>query len=358
MASRLARTARTSAFLIASSFLATSAMAAPSAADRETARSLLEQGRALSDRGDVKEALTRFKAADDIMHVPSTAIRVAKAQAALGLLVEARDTISTIQRMPAAQNEPQPFKEARAEAEALDATLAPRVPSLTITVTGAAPGEEATLTLDGVALPAAVLGLPRVVDPGHHIIAAKTPTTAGTKEVDIKEAEQRKLEVTLVPTGAAPVVVETPPPAEPQTTTKHVHSPTLVTWSGVGLAGAGVIVGTITGVMVLSKKSTLNSECMNKVCAGSSASDLDSANSLATVSTVGFIAAGVGAAVAIVSLALGHDQVVASEAAPAATPDTPAASPETPPDGPAPDAAKLTVTPWFAGFAGGLRGTF
>jgi hypothetical protein len=339
---------------IAAWLLSTTALAAPSgpsAADRETARSLLEQGRALSDQGNQQEALKRFKGADDIMHVPSTAIRVAKAQAALGLLVEARDTISQIQRMPMARVEPQPFKDARAEAEQLDATLAPRIPSLTITVTGAAAGEDATLTVDGVDLPAGVIGLPRVVDPGHHVIAAKTPTTAGTQEIDIKEAEQKKVEIGLVSTGTvAPVVADQGTP--PATTTKKSHSPTVVTWAGAGLAGAGLIVGTVTGVMVLSKKSTLKGECTNDVCPAGN-SDLSSANTLATVSTVGFIAAGVGAAVAIVSLAVGHNETVAaSEPGPA----DPAAAPE--PAVPAPPEARIHIVPWFAGFAGGVGGTF
>jgi hypothetical protein len=315
----------------------------PSAADRETARSLLEQGRALSEKGDQKEALARFKGADDIMHVPSTAIRVAKAQVALGLLVEARDTISAIQRMPVEHNEPAPFKEARAEAAQLDSALAPRIPSLTITVTGAGKDEEATLTLDGVDLPSGVVGLPRVVDPGHHVIAAKTPTTAGTQEVDVKEAEQTKVEITLVPTVAPPVATDQPPvTTEPATTTKRVHSPTIVTWAGAGLAGAGLIVGTVTGVMVLTKKSTLQTECPDSMCGTAGESDLNSANTLATVSTISFIAAGVGAAVAVVSLAVGHEQVVAAS--------EPAAAP-------APE-AKLRIVPWFAGFAGGVGGTF
>jgi hypothetical protein len=317
----------------------------PSAADRETARSLLEQGRALSDKGDQKEALARFKGADDIMHVPSTAIRVAKAQAALGLLVEARDTISAIQRMPVERNEPAPFKEARAEAAQMDGVLAPRIPSLTITASGAGKDEETTLTLDGVDLPAGVMGLPRVVDPGHHVIVAKTPTTAGTQEIDIKEAEQKKVEIALAPTGAPVVATDQPSgTTDAATATKRVHSPTIVTWAGAGLAGAGVIAGTVTGVMVLSKKSTLKTECPDSMCGTAGSSDLNSANTLATVSTISFIAAGVGAAVAVVSLAIGHNQVVAaSEPAPTPTP-----APE----------AKIHIVPWFAGFAGGVGGTF
>ena len=324
---------------LAVALVGTSAQAGPTAADRETARTLLEQGRELSDRGDLKEALKRFKAADDIMHVPTTALRVAKAQAALGLLVEARDTLAAIQRTPPTRNEPQPFNDARREGDRLDAALAPRIPSLTITVSGAAAGEEPHLTLDGVDLPAAVLGLPRVVDPGHHVIVADTPTGAGTLEVDVKEAEQKRAELALVTkltaTATATATVDEPPENAPPA--KRSHAPTLVTWTGVGVAGAGVIVGTITGVMAISKKSTLQKECPNDVCG--TGSDLGSATTLATVSDIAFATAGVGAVVAIVTLALGHKE--------SARPPEPATG--------------RRVTPWLAfdrGGMGGLRGTF
>jgi hypothetical protein len=321
---------------VASALVATTSHAGPTAADRETARTLLEQGRALTDKGDMQEALKRFKAADDIMHVPTTGIRVAKAQAALGLLVEARDSVSAIQRTPVAKNESAPFKQARAEAAQLDATLAPRIPSLTITLKGAPAGEEPTLTLDGVDVPATVLGLPRVVDPGHHVIDAKTATSAGTQEIDIAEAERKAVEVALVST--APPVAEQPTET-PDTPPKRSHSPTIVTWVGVGVAGAGVIAGTVTGIMTLGKKSTLKTDCPDGMCGPAGDSALDSANTLATVSTIAFAAAGAGAVAAVVSLAVGHN-----DSAPA------------PPAQPA--AARLRLVPWLGAGMGGVRGTF
>ena len=91
MASRLGRSG---AALLASMLVTTSARADPTAADRETARTLMDQGNVLKDKGNLEEALKRFKAADEIMHVPTTAVPVAKLQVALGLLVEARDTLA------------------------------------------------------------------------------------------------------------------------------------------------------------------------------------------------------------------------------------------------------------------------
>jgi len=338
------------AIVIGSLFVASVAVAGPTAADRETARTLLEQGRTLTEKGDLKEALKRYKAADDIMHVPSTGVRVAKAQAAVGLLVEARDSLASILRMPEKANDPKPFKDARIEAAQLDAALASRVPSLLITVTGMGEKDELSLNVDGVDVPGAVAGLPRVVNPGHHVVIAKTATATGTGEADVREAEQKRVEITLVSTGVpAPVADQGGGAPEAPAAPVTVHSPTVLTWAGIGLAGAGVIAGAVTGVMSMSKKSTLQTDCPNGICGPTGNSVLSSATTLATVSDITFAAAGAGAVLAAVTLIIGHKKPVEPPAAP------PGAEP--PPAPPAP-AARLEIEPWFGLGAGGVRGTF
>ena len=99
---RLTMTATAVATLLA----APGASAQVSAADRETARSAMQEGRDLRDKGDLKGALQRFKTADDIMHVPTTSLEVARAQVALGLLIEALDTIAAIRKTHAARRRP------------------------------------------------------------------------------------------------------------------------------------------------------------------------------------------------------------------------------------------------------------
>ena len=66
-------------------------------------------------------------------------------------------------------------------------------------------------------------------------------------------------------------------------------------------------------------------------------SDYDSASSLATVSTLSFVTAGVGACVAVISMVVGHE-------------DTGEGSSST--------AAQPGVSPWIGVGAAGLRGTF
>jgi hypothetical protein len=302
----------------------------------------MQEGRNLRDKGDVPGALRRFQAADSIMHVPSTGLEVARTQVTLGLLVEARDTIAAIRQTPAKPNEPPQFKEARVNADKLEASLEGRVPAITIVLHGGADGDKATVTVDDVPLSAEVLGLPCRVDPGHHVIVAKTDHAEGKQEIDVTEAQQKEVQVTLVATAPAPGAEEKPAPAppaeEPPPPPATSHGPTALTWVGVAVAGAGVTVGTVAGVISLSKKSSLESECASGICGPSSYGTYDAAHTTATISTIGFAAAGAGAGLALVSLLVGHSAV----SAPAA---------QTPSDA-------RGITPWFGVGAAGVRGTF
>ena len=118
------------------------------------------------------------------------------------------------------------------------------------------------MSVDSAPIPAGVLGLPRAVDPGHHVVEVKTASGAAKQEIDVKEGDQTPVELTLIATVAVPEVDNSQQEAEPETSTPETksHSPTLLTWTGVGLAGVGIIAGTVTGVLSMSKKSTLQSE--------------------------------------------------------------------------------------------------
>jgi hypothetical protein len=344
------------ALALACVLAATAARADPTAADRETARSLMQEGRELRDKGNLKEALRRFKAADDIMHVPTTGLELARVQVSLGLLVEALDTIATLRQTPPKPGDPEPFAEARAKAEELSASLNGRVPTVTVIIRGASADAQPAVTIDGRPLPASIVGLPRSVDPGHHVVTAKVGAAEATQQVDVKEGEQKRVELALAQ-GAAPAAPAAPEtPAPPAAVSEHPdespdsgaetsagpprsHAPNTLTFVALGVAGAGVATGTVTGLIVLlSKKSTLQNECTNNVCGPSSYGDLDSANTLSIVSDIAFVVGGAGAAVAIASLIIGHDQT--------SEPASPAA------------AAHLRVAPWFGPAAAGVTGSF
>src|SRR5438067_1428679 len=122
------------------------ALAEPSLSDKETARSLMDDGDAKRDKGDFKSALKSYEAADAIMHVPTTGLEVARAQAQLGLLLEARETLGRVIRLPPKPGEPPPFVAARKTAESLSAEIAARIPSVTVLLTNGEVGQAPVIT--------------------------------------------------------------------------------------------------------------------------------------------------------------------------------------------------------------------
>jgi hypothetical protein len=276
----------------------------PTAAEKETARGMMDSGHARRDAGDHKGALELFQGADSIMHVPVTGIEVAREQVALGHLVEARDTLQVVLRLPAENGEPEVFRAARKDASTLDDSLVKRIPALQITVSGNA----AQVILDGRPVPLPALVAPFKVDPGHHVVVAMAEGGEPKKEVgvDVGEGETRSVELTL------PERTEAPPQASQDNAGTAAHegaAPTApsgsavpwLRWGGVGLAAVGIGAGTITGLIAISSKSSADKGCVNNMCPPSTWSDVNSARTTSTLSTIAFSVGGGGVVLAVIS---------------------------------------------------------
>jgi len=303
-----------SAVALASILSTSAAWAGPTASDRETARMYMAEGRAKRDANDLKASLRAFEAADAIMHVPTTSLEVARTQAMLGLLVEARDRALQVARSSPRPGEPTPFVEARAAAEKLAADLEARIPSIRVTVVHPPPG--LTVSIDGAALPAIAIGLGRKLDPGNHVIVARAAGTSRTIDVQVLERESKEVPIDLG-------VPETSPAAEPTNagvsappTSSERARPSRGPWLGLGivglsLGGVGVVLGAVTGAMSISQTNAIKSQCLAGVCpaklsdGSDAATALSNARTLAALSDVGFIAGGVLAAAGIALVVVG-----------------------------------------------------
>lgn len=326
-------------------------MADPTPADKETARRLMTEGRTYRKAGDSKSALKSFQAADDIMHVPTTALEVGRTEVELGQLVEARDTLLAIARLPAAPKEPRAFVEARATAKTLAGELEGRIPSIKLTIQGVPADGVVTVQVDDVPIPAAALGVPRAVDPGHHVISGSLGagsvggTAPHTTTVDVTEGEIKEVTLDM----AAPVVSEEVPAAKPPSAPTDTWR--LVSYVGFGVGGAALLVGSITGIVAISDLSSAKKMgCVGNQCPPSADAELNTAGTFATVSTVGFVlaAAGVGAGAVGFILSRHHEKAAV------ATPESPSTTPsDEPPPGPAPD-----VSLYFGPGSAGIRATF
>src|SRR5262249_51176615 len=152
---RARKTSRVAALVAILSLQASVARAEPTAAEKETARGLMAEGRTLRENGDDRGALRYFQAADAIMHVPTTALEVARTQIALGPYLEARESLRHVKLGVVKADDPVPFREARVVAESLDAELDKLIGAITIEVKGAAPGAKVTVQVDDVVVPEA-----------------------------------------------------------------------------------------------------------------------------------------------------------------------------------------------------------
>jgi hypothetical protein len=322
----------------------TPAWAEPSLSDRETARSLMDDGDAKRDKGDFKAALKSYEAADAIMHVPTTGLEVARAQAQLGLLLEARETLGRVMRLPPKPGEPPPFTAARRTAETMSAELGARIPSVTVNVTNGEAGQPTVIVFDGEVVPPAAAQAPRKVNPGHHTVIARSGSLEKKQDVDVAERDSKTVSIDLKPqaagvigsggAGAAGGSSGDAEQASPSSGPSGV--PKVLVYGGFGLGIVGVGVGAVTGLMSISKVSDVKKDCSNNVCPPARQGDIDSAKSLGTISTVAFIAGGVGVGAGIIGLVLQGKQS----------------------EGSAPTTAKLTVKPDVGPTWMGLHGTF
>jgi hypothetical protein len=275
----------------------------------------MDEGKARTRAGDLAGALDAYRKANEVMHVPTTGLALARTHLALGHLVEARDAALDVVRLPRESVEPAVFDDARRRAKELEASLKGRIPTVKINVKG---GPATRVAVDDAEVAPLLLGEPVALNPGKHVITARNADGVEQRaELDLAERESRDIDLLLpapAPVTLAPPRDDRPKPHEPHEAARdgaagkggggRSAAGDVLVYAGFGLATAGIAVGTVTGILVLSKATTVKSECANNVCDPAARSTLDNAKSLATVSTIAFIAAGVGAAAGTVGLLL------------------------------------------------------
>jgi hypothetical protein len=139
------------------------------------------------------------------------------------------------------------------------------------------------------------------VQAGHHAFVAKSGDREAKREVDLTSDKPTELTFALdapktaapPPPAAPPPATDThPPPAEPRSSPLRTAG-----FVAIGVGGAAIVGGVITGLMAKGKQSDLESACPDKShCPTANQSTADSAKSLATITNVLFIGGGVLAA--------------------------------------------------------------
>lgn len=275
----------------------------PSAADLESARELYRDGKELRQKGDLRGALERFKAAHGYGQTPVTGIELGKTHLQLGELVEAREMFLSIGRIKVASDETEKSASARTEAAQLAEQLRPRIPTLVVKVSGVKADAPAQVAIDGANAPVVSLSSMRKVNPGEHAIVVRVSGREEKRSVSLAEGETKEVDVAF--TDASPKVADDATvgagtPADNAASGSGGRPVHVVTWIGLGIGVAGIGLGAVTGVMALGKAGSVTDACRGVSCPPSARADVEDGRTVANISTIAFAVGAAGLATAAV----------------------------------------------------------
>jgi hypothetical protein len=321
---------------------------AATADEKAGARAAASQGEDAFNAKHWAEAVDLFTRAESLVHSPLHLLFRARALVQLGQLVAARETYQDITHDQSSSSTLAKAQEAaRLELSALE----PRLANLDVKVDG--PGAaSATVTMDGAAVPRALVGLSHPVDPGEHKFRASgNGVQSDVVTFAVKEGGSGTVTLLLkptatgVPAAASVASVASAPaaPAAPLTSAAPVTAAPVVStvpatgtsapdpngggsglragsYVAFGVAAVGLVAGTVFALSAKSKYKDGNALCSSDPCNLTSAQadqrtqfgkDGDSAK---TLSLVGFIVGGVGVVTGTTLLLLSGHQASESHA--------------------------------------------
>lgn len=264
-------------------------------------------GRERFEAGDYRGALAEFEQSKALAISPVVELFIARSQRALGHWLLARQSYRACLSVP-----PDPDNVAWTEAQKSGveelAELEKMVPRVSVVAPRLAGTEEVYLRIDGVTYPWPA-GRGVELDPGAHVLVATFSDQSYSVRIVLSPSEEAEVSLPFVPSRAAPPArkAETPPSPQPITRGDAKDSPRSLAPFIVGsfaLAGAGVVFGTVAGILTLEKAGAVREFCgtAGNSCPNNLPEDPDMARmreealGWSTASTVGFVAAGVSAA--------------------------------------------------------------
>ena len=277
---------RTHLTALALAGLISSALPTPCSAqtgNAAAAEALFDQARSAMDHEEYEEACTKFRESNRLDPAAGTLLNLANCEELRGKLATAWELFRAVEdQLP-------PGDDRITEARARAASLKARLPRLTIDAGNPVP-DGMQVKRDGVVLGSASLGSPLPVDPGdHEVVVTLNGQHPKTFQISLTEGESKTLDVTGAGSDAGGG-------GSAQLDSSSGNQTLGYVFGGVGIAG--VVFGSITGVMALGKKSTVDEECDGaRFCSGAGADAASSGSTLATLSTVGWVvgALGIGA---------------------------------------------------------------
>lgn len=241
-------------------------MVLSSHAGAEDAQALFDQGLSDMKAGRFKIGCALIKQSLDVDARPGTIFTLAECYSRAGKYASAVSYydhfLSTFEAMPKDQQEQQ---QARADISRQERTrLIAQVAWLTVVLPPLGP-PGVVVTLDGEEFPSTLFGIATAIDPGPHVFTTRVPDGPLIEQrVDIKVGERKAVALDVRASAPAPGDEAVPPPEEPkapEADSGRSHSLAPWMWTSFGIGAAGLITGTVTGVMLLQERSKIMREC-------------------------------------------------------------------------------------------------
>lgn len=274
------------------------AAAEPSSQERALAESLFREAKGLAKAERYADACPKFEESHRLDPQLGTLLHLATCHEEQGKTASAWAEYSAAVELASERGDRRREKLASDRAAALEPTLS----RLTLTREGRARPAAVTVRLDQKPIGEAMLGTAMPVDPGEHVVTVSADGYATwTREVRV-EANGARVALRigdLRPTREEPAPPDEPPPA-PSTSGMETAG-----WVILGVGAASLLAGGGLGIAAALERDAADEECEGRFCSDEGLAGHDTAQTYATISTVGFIVglAGAGAGIALVAFA-------------------------------------------------------
>jgi len=298
-----------------------------SAQDSATAGALFEKGVADLEAGHFESACPAIEESQRIDPRPGTLFTLAECHARWGKVASAaaqyQEYVDLVSRLTPEQQQRHKVRADNARAQL--AKLKPTVPTLTLVLPADAP-PGTFVTRNGEVLKGVALGLPLPVDPGEYLIVTHIPGGAEREtKVSLQLGETKRVSLEVGKTASEPPAPVAPsvmplraasspsPASEPDRGPAHGDGRKTGAYVAGGVGVAGIVVGSVTGILVFGKKHTVSDNCAGGSCNNAGLDAANSGKHLAIVSDVGFGVGLAGLAVGAILLLSGGSESTAAE---------------------------------------------
>jgi len=264
-------------------------------ATRSAARDLGYQGVEAYQGGDYVAAMDRLERAYAALKVPSLALWSARALEKNGKLIEAAERYLEATRLtPDAAWGEDVQRQAQEQAATEREALLPRIPHLVVVVQGT-DAEKVEVTIGGTSVARALYEVGHPTNPGSVQVAATDGARRVEATVALQEGARQTVSLDFSQSSGPEesVVVRQSPTAGPEDASAPGAWQRTAGWIGIGVGAAGLIVGSIAGVVAIGQNSDLATACPGGTCPGSEADALSSYQTTRTAAGVGLIAGGI-----------------------------------------------------------------